>query len=124
MSNERTLPKSQGAGRSRAGHWEAQLQAAGQAEEGKAVKGAGTAVTARDLLGEQPQARPIGWAMEVCINHNVPWANGRCREGSRDYRTKAEHDEEGTSAGWEFVRCVFLFLGKVNDSYQHQQTDA
>lgn len=41
MSNERTLPESQGAGGSRSGHWEVQLQAAGQAEEGEAAKGVG-----------------------------------------------------------------------------------
>lgn len=64
MSNERPLPQSQGAEGSGSGHGEAQLQAAGRADEGKAVKGAGTVVTARDLLGEQPRAGPVGWGRE------------------------------------------------------------
>lgn len=107
MSNERTQPESQGAGGGRPGHREAQLWAAGRANEEKAVKGAVTAATARALPGEPPQAGLAAGAGSACINHNAPRANGQRRESSRDPRTKAEHDEGRPSANGDFAGLVW-----------------
>lgn len=118
MSNERTLPESQGAGGSRPGHGEAQLRAAGRADEGRAVKGAVTAEAARALPGEPPRAGLSAGAGSGCINHNVPGANGQCRESSPGRRTKAQHDEGRTSASGESAGLVFRRGNKWQDHHR------
>lgn len=107
MSNERTLPESQGAEGGGSGHEEAQLQARGRQIKGdRPVKGTGPPVTAPD----QPLGAAWGWACWLGLTASalitmLPGLMGSAGAAAQASRTKAECDEEGTS--WE-LQCWFL----------------
>lgn len=82
MSNERTLPESQGAEGGGSGHEEAQLQARGRQIKGDQLKVQGHRWRSRPAAGSSLGLSLLAGAQSKCINHNVPWANGQCR-GSR-----------------------------------------
>lgn len=64
MSNERTLPESQGAGGGGSGHEEAQLQARGRQIKGDQLKVQGHRWLLQTSRWEQPGAEPAGWGSE------------------------------------------------------------